>query len=214
MELNSIKFSISNNTELTEKEQIFLLETYRKLFVKMYGSEVGDSLLKVLEALETKIKTFREFSKIYIRSNNELNNMSKNYLRSVYALYEVQKNEELSLLLIRDENNNLIGAGRLKVMDEKTASIPDIALGLGTDEEKREIWKMAVAYVERYFKGLGFEKMYIEIPLDDPFLLYRADELGFKEDPEDIVVDEETRTYLFNKTLVKNKDEEFNSSRK
>ena len=81
-------------------------------------------------------------------------------------------------------------------------------------EEKNEIWRLAVAYVESYLQELGFSKMYVEIPLKNPWLLYRADDLGFVESPEDVVNNEVNRTYLLNKELERTKDAESNIKHK
>lgn len=196
MDFENINFRVSNKNSLSDSEKEFLLESYRELFGQIYGIDIYDSLIK----LTNKNK------KIY----NKLKFFSENYYRSQEMLEELPEHDDLSLLLIFLEDN-LIGAARIKIFDDFTALIPDVAIGIGSLEEKREIWKLAIKYIENYLLNKNYQKMYVEIPLQNPWLLIYANELGFEEDPEDIVISEETRTYLLNKKLERTKNEKPNN---
>jgi len=187
MELENIRFEISNSGKLETRERLVLLSAYKELFVKIYGYDI-----------------LTEFYK-------ENNRIPKRVEKTFNVLKSVKENEDLSLILIY-YGKQLIGGGRIRKLSDTKASVPDIAIEIGTDKEKREIWKMTVEYVEQYLLNNGFEKMYLEVPLKEAPLLYRAGDLGFIEDPKDI--GDDNRTYLLNKDLVRNKDEQFNSSRK
>jgi len=199
MELKKIHFKISDGASLDEKDKELLLESYRELFGQIYGFDIYDSLIK--------------FTKKNKKMYNRLKEFSENYFKSQEMLEGLTEQHDISLLLIFAENI-LIGAGRIKVLDEETALVPDIAIGIGSEEEKRDIWKLAIQFIEEYLTEENFKKMYIEVPLTAPWLLMRADSLGFKEDPEDIVMDCETRTYLLNKDLERTRNAESNTINK
>lgn len=177
MELNNIKLSISNK-KLTDNEKNSLLEAYKILFNKMYGYDIINEYLKK-------------------SSSNTQANYSIN-------LFDLKKNE---LLLIYDKDNNLIGGGRIKEIDKKTIKVLDIAINIDNEYEKRNLWKMAISYIEKHYLNLNYKKMYIEIPLNEPCLLTRADDLGFKESPDDISILGNNKTYILNKILESKKDE-------
>lgn len=199
MELKKVHFKISDGASLEEKDKELLLESYRELFAQIYGFDIYDSLIKFT----------KKNKKIY----NRLKEFSENYFKSQEMFEGLAEQSDISLLLIFAENI-LIGAGRIKVLDQDTALVPDIAIGIGTEEEKREIWKLALQFIEKHLTDENFKKMYVEVPLSAPWLLMRADSLGFKEDPEDIVMDFETRTYLLNKSLERTKNAESNTINK
>lgn len=190
MELQNIKFTIFNNGRLSDEERNFLIEAYRKLFVKMYGLDVVDSFLKVT----------KEDSNDIANINSKVRKMAKNYERAQEALNEVFENPNLELLLIYSDNN-LIGGGRLNRINSTDASLLDIVIETGDTLFDRNIWKCAVSFVEGYFIDNGFKKMYLEIPFQEGPLLYRADDLGFRENPNDIKVLEESVTYVLFKDL-------------
>ena len=204
MEVNNLKFVVSKNGEIDEIEEKILIEAYRNLFIKMYGADIVDAYLAV-----TKTTDKDSIAKV----SNKAKKIAENYNKAINVLDSVKRHDDLELLLIFDEEDTLIGGGRLKTIDDKEASIADIAIG---DEytNKRDVWKEAVKYVEGYFAELGFSKMYIEIPLDEGPLLVRAGELGFTEDPEDIVRNIGQRTYLLNKYIERVRDFESDISRK
>ena len=197
--IEELHFAIRGNGDLNDGEKEILLEAYRELFTQMYGTDIIEAVIKKLEGKNKK--------------NKKLAAITENYMRSIKALDIVSMSDNLSLLLIYNGENNLIGGGRLKVLSEGVGSVPDIAINVSSVEEEREIWKRAISYIEDYFRSLGFNKMYVEIPLSHPNLLFRAQDLGFCEDPEDIVVSSSTRTYLYNKNLERKLDDEFNTSR-
>ena len=187
----SLKFVISHDAKLSEKEEALLVEAYRKLFIKMYNYDIVDSFLKI---------TKMDFKELLTRKRFILK-LADNYLRASKALDEVKNRDELDLFLIYDSQDNLLGGGRLFKISDNEASIPDIEIIDMPVSTMREIWMESVNFAEDYFVSSGFEKMYIEIPLADGPLLVRADDMGFYEDPNDIVISETTRTYLLNKPL-------------
>lgn len=199
MELEKIKFAVSSNTDLTESEKQSLLEFYKNYFQIIYGYDIISDYLKQIEENPKK---------------RNRTTFGDSFVDSIDVLGSVSKDDNLALLLIYGENATLIGAGRLKKITDEFASVPDVAIGIQDEELKREIWKKAIIFAENYFLNLGFKRMYVEVPLKEPNLLIRADDLGFKENPEDIAIYGEARTYLLNKELVRNRNEEFNSGRK
>lgn len=195
MSLNNISFAISRNAKLTEIEEDFLLEAYRKLFTKMYGQDVFDSFLSVVKRSSSNFKG----------KKNKIADFSENYSRALDVLELIRNDDNYELLLIYAEAETLVGAGRLRKISDTEASVPEIAIDGVNRELEIEIWKKAISFAELHFTSQGFEKMYVEIPFQEGPLLVRADELGFKEDPKDIVIGEQTRTYLLNKTLERKK---------
>lgn len=195
MSLNNISFAISKNADLTESEKDFLLEAYRKLFAKMYGQDVFDSFLSVAKRGSSNFKGRK----------NKIADFSENFCRALDALELVKSDDSFELLLIYGAEETLVGAGRLRRISDTEASVPDIAIDGVNRELEKEIWKKSVSFAEMHFASQGFEKMYVEVPLQEGPLLVRADELGFKEDPKDIVVSEATRTYFLNKVLERKK---------
>ena len=191
MQLSDVHFKIGDSTYLDEKEKEQLLESYRRLFGEIYGFDIYDSLIKLAN----------NNKRVY----NKLKNFSESYFRAQQMLDELPEQTNISLLLIFN-GNILIGAGRIRILDKDTISVPDIAIGFGTEEEKREIWKMAIEFIEEQSISENFKKMYVEVPLNSPCLLIRADDLGFREDPEDVVIDSDTRTYLLNKNLERTRN--------
>jgi len=115
--------------------------------------------------------------------------------------------EDTRLILIYNEDDNLIGGGRIKEIDNKTIKVLDIAINHSSENEKRNLWKMVISYIEKYYTDLKYKKMYIEIPLNEPCLLIRADDLGFIESPEDISILGNNKTYVLNK-MLESKDNE------
>jgi len=170
MKLKDVRFEVESNQKLNKTEKKYILELYQELFKKMYGSDIICDYFKNL-------------------------NTNKFNLYDVSNLLE----EDLSFVLIY-KNNDLVGAGRIKKINKKEISIPDVAISLD-EKEQRNIWKMTISFLEDYLKKLEYTKMYVEVPLKDPFLLIRANELGFKEDPEDIKFNNNF-TYVLNKVLI------------
>lgn len=192
MKLNSLNFVISDSKILTEEEKNFLVEAYRKMFIKVYGCDVFDAFGIVANINKDDIKS--------IADNNQ--KFAQNYERAKDALESLSEND-LSVLLIYKEDR-LVGGGRLKT-NYPTIKVLDIALDNIKIEEEREIWKSAILFVEQYFAKQKFERIYIEIPLKEGPLLIRANELGFKEDFYDI--EDDKNTYLLNKKIESIKDE-------
>jgi len=188
MKLKKLEFKIVQNLEMTRPEKEYLIEAYHQLNIVLYGYDLVDSYEIVTQSGADK----KEVLKYAI-----------NYSKSLELLEEVNKNANLELLIIYYDNK-LVGASRLKRIDEDNAKVLDVALNGLNKEEKRGVWKQTIMFVENYFTNLGYKKMYVEIPLKENALLIRADDLGFRESPEDIVVDKDVNTYILNKTLEVN----------
>lgn len=186
VDLKGVKFLVKQSCVILE-EQNFFLEAYRCLFAKIYGLDIFDSFLKITDISSRNCKNL-----------NQVKNESLNYNLAKEALKEINSDVNIQMLLIY-LNDDLVGVGRFKKIDEKVVSIPDlIVMGL-TSEMEREIWQKAVSFGEMYFTKQGYEKMYLEIPFQEGPLLIRANELGFCEDVSDIKDD--SKTYLLNKVL-------------
>lgn len=204
MELKKVSFEVNKKAYITKEERDFLVEAYRKLFMKIYGCDM-------LEVLANLTKTS---SNKWLKRRKGLQKYAENQIRALDVMDSVENDENFDLLVIRDEESKLIGGGRLRRISDTEASIPDIAIEGVSLKEEREIWRQAVMFAEEYFTSLGYEKMYVEIPIQDGPLLGRAGKLGFVEDPKDMRVTDATRTYLVNKTLGRVQDEELGTARK
>ena len=202
MKLKKVSFEISKKAYITKEERDFLIEAYRKMYIKIYGFDFLDAFLCVTKADSSK----------FFNERKELKNLGENQNRALQAMDTLENNENFELLVIRDEKDNLIGGGRLKKINEKEASIPDIVIECDNVKVSRDIWCQAIKFAEEYFVSCGYEKMYIEIALKDGPLLGRANKLGFFEDPNDIRIDGTVKTYLLNKILERKYNEKFDNS--
>ena len=219
MELDKLKFVLDKTGNISDEERQVLIDSYKELFIEIYGYDILSEYLKS----KSNLKNYPLFQDTFIGA--------------IDVLKSVRENDEIDLLKIYDENNNIVGFGRLKktypkrtknpilfmadklfekhlnVTNEHSISVPDVAIASEYQEYRYEIWKRLIAFIEDYVISLGYNKLYIEIPLNSPLLL-KADDLGFVESPEDIPVTEKPRTRILNKYLERTKDAEFNSSRK
>ena len=196
MALTELTFEINKSGLLKETEKEILIEAYRELFIKMYGFDMFDSLIKVID---------NSAKEVFERSE-ENQQLAINYLKAVTAIESVSEDDNLELFLVY-ENDNLIAGGRLLKKDNNTANIIDIAIIKEKIKDEKIICNLIIKKIEEYFINLGFDKMYLEVPLKDIKLLKLASELGFVEDPEDIMVDEEVYAYVINKKLERAKYE-------
>lgn len=155
-----------------------------------------NSLLESYRVLFTKMYGY-DIIYDYLKSNSKKNN---NY-------YTDFLDDDLSILLIYQNDNNLIGGGRIKIIDNKIIKVVDIAINMSLESDKRDLWKIVISYIENYYRNLNYQKMYIEIPFNEPCLLIRANDLGFIESPEDISILGNNKTYILNKILESKKDE-------
>ncbi|MBE6156821.1 MAG: hypothetical protein E7161_03650 [Firmicutes bacterium] len=193
MKLSGLKFVIRTNDELSEKEKDYLIDVYHKLFINIYGNDFVDAFSYV-----TKTN-----AKELINETYDVKILATNYNKAKDLLDNLKEDANSELLLIYINENNLIGSALIKRMDSVNSIVPYITLD-GVDKDlEREIWKKTVSFIEKYLNNLGFQKMYLEIPLKEGPLLIRAKELGFKEDLEDILV-EDVYTYILNKNLEGN----------
>ncbi len=190
MDENNLKMVVNLDGFLTPKETENLLQAYYILFSKINGKDLPSALLQVL-----KLNKNQSFA-------IKLLNVSENYQLAKKALLEIKPNfkgNNLNMLMVY-ESNNLIAAARLRNLGDNTGSIPDAVFMV--DEDKINIiWSLMIEYIENYFYELGYKKMYIEVPIKDPFLLKGCFDHDFRESPEDIVVKESTKTYFLNKNL-------------
>ena len=195
--MENLRFEISNDGKLEAEEQDFLINIYRDLFTKIYNTNVFDYFYKRL--------------KVFLSAADYFDIAAENYERAVSAIKSAQQ-DNIDLLLIYYEEK-LIGGARMRMINETEASIPEIALANISEDIKESIWKEVIKFSENYFTDLGFDKMYLEIPLEDEQLLIKALDLGYMEDPEDIVTTSAIKTFLLNKKLERNKEFESDFSR-
>ena len=219
MKLDKLKFVVDEIGNISEEEKQLLIESYARLFKEIYGYDIFNEYLKE-------------------KSNLKKSPLFQNaFIESIDILKSVSENENISLIIIYDENNKVVGFGRLKkikkansknpiveivykilekhldLQDEKSITIPDIAILEDYNNFKYEIWKKTISFIEMYVSELGYDRLYVEIPLNSPLLL-KADDLGFIESPEDIPTIEKPRTRVLNKYLERCKNAELNSCRK
>jgi len=207
--LSSLDFDLKYINELNEFEKDFLIESYYKLFIKMYGNDIVDTFSYIV----------KRSTKELIDKKSDLKLFAKNYKNAIELLKP--KNNPNNKLLVIYLNKKIVGSAYLKRINDDICSIPFVSINVEDKEIEREIWKDSVSFSIQYLKKSGYKKMYLEIPLKEGPLLVRASELGFKEDPNDILVDEETYTYILsldletndmpNKILVINKDKGYTS---
>ena len=203
MEVRKVSFEINKKACITKEEREFLIEAYRKLFIKIYGCDMLEALANLTQTSSNK----------WLRRKG-LQKYAENQIRALDVMNSVENDENFDLLVIRDEESKIIGGGRLRKISDTEASVPDITIEGSSVKDEREIWRQAIIFAEEYFTNLGYEKMYVEIPLQDGPLLGRASQMGFFEDPKDMRVTDATRTYLVNKTLERVQDEKLSTSRK
>ncbi len=218
MDLEKLKFIINENGDIKEEYKENLLTAYKEVFKEIYGYDI----LTEYEKKKSKLKKEQLFNDTFIEA--------------IDVLKSVQNDKNISLLTIYNEDNEIVGFGRLKniqevptsnplasiinglmkkhmhIEEEKCISVPDIAILPKYNENKYDIWKKTISFVEAFVASSGYDKLYVEIPLNSP-LLFRADALGFTEAPEDVPVSVKPRTRILNKSLERNKDAEFNHSR-
>lgn len=217
MDLEKLKFAINKDGIVTKDEENMLLLCYQELFKEIYGYDI---LTKYLQDKEKRKKGL-----LYQDA----------FVSSIDVLKSVKENKNLSLVIIYDENNNVVGFARIKEIDykvsnnpfiapfealvdkylpkEKCLSIPDIAISKKFINQKNEIWQKTVNLIEQFAISKGFDRLYVEIPLNSTLLL-KADDLGFIESPEDIPTSEKPKTMILNKYLERQKNAEFNSRNK
>lgn len=218
MNLEELKFVINNDGNVTKEEEKELLLCYKEYFQEIYGYDI----LSDYENNKKNLKKSLIFQDAFVNS--------------IDILKSIKEDENLSLLTVYDNQNNIIGFARIKIIKEreinnpiikmannllekhlnmtieKCVSIPDIAISSEYEKEKYEIWMKIVGFVENIVTTQGYDRLYVEIPINSP-LLFRADDLGFIESPEDIPISTIPRTRILNKSLERNRDEEFNFSR-
>lgn len=218
MDLEKLKFIINENGDIKEEYKENLLTAYKEVFKEIYGYDI----LTEYEKKKSKLKKEQLFNDTFIEA--------------IDVLKSVQNDRNISLLTIYNEDNEVIGFGRLKniqevptsnplasiinelmkkhmhIEEEKCISVSDIAILPKYNENKYDIWKRTISFVETFVTSGGYDKLYVEIPLNSP-LLFRADALGFTESPEDVPVSIKPRTRILNKSLERNKDAEFNHCR-
>lgn len=218
MDLEKLKFVINSDGNITKEEEHELNLCYKEYFKEIYGYDILSDYEKEKKHLKNDL-VFQEA-----------------FIYSIDVLKSVKEDKNLSLVTIYDNDNNIVGFARLKVIKEreinnpiikvannllekhlnmtieKCISIPDIAISNEYNQEKYDIWKKTVEFIESVVTKKGYERLYVEIPLNSP-LLFRADNLGFNEAPEDIPISTIPRTRILNKSLERNKDAEFNHCR-
>ena len=190
MVLKNINFEINKNGLLKEKEKEILIDAYRELFIKLYGFDMFDSLIKVIASNAKEV----------YESNEENQHLAVNYSKAVDVIENIKNNDDTELFLVY-EDENLIAGGRLQRKDSTSANLLDIALVRERIIDEKTTYKFIIQNAEDYFKKLNYKKMYLEVPLKDIKLLKVVTDLGFVEDPKDIIISPEVYTYIFNKNI-------------
>lgn len=212
MNLEKLKFIINEKGTMSTSEKKVLLSSYKELFKEIYGYDI----LSKYEKNKLKLKNANVFEDTFINS--------------IDVLKSLKEDENISLLMVYNENNNIVGFGRIKkikknfglsvfnnlkinslnISNDKVLCVSDFAVVDKYYEYKYDLWKKSIKFVESVATIQGYDKLYVEIPLNSP-LLFRADDLGFVESPEDIPVSIMPRTRILNKFLEGKKDAKFNS---
>ena len=176
----NLNFTIKTYDELTKRTRDILIESYRKYYESIYGIDAFDAFLKV---------TKRE-SNLFDNKITSIKKYSNNYLRALNAI-----KEDIVLILFYNSEGDLIGSSR--VIKNR---VIDVVFNNLSKKEEREYWQEVIKFIEKELKKNKYKKMYIEIPLKEGPLLVRANNLGFIEDPNDIVIGKEI-TYTLNKDI-------------
>lgn len=212
MNLEKLKFIINEKGTMSTSEKKVLLSSYKELFKEIYGYDI----LSKYEKNKLKLKNTNVFEDTFINS--------------IDVLKSLKEDENISLLMVYNENNNIVGFGRIKkikknfgisffnnlkinslnISNDKVLCVSDFAIVDKYCEYKYDLWKKSIKFIESVATIQGYDKLYVEIPLNSP-LLFRADDLGFAESPEDIPVSIIPRTRILNKFLEGKKDAKFNS---
>lgn len=190
MDFNNLKMTINDDGFLTPEENNTLQKAYYELYTRMYGKDLSTSLIEVLKLKDSQ------------PMKSKLLGISENYKMANKTLTEINPNfkkDHLNMLMVY-EKNKLIAAARIKNLDSDIVSIPDVVFMIPSPLIS-DLWLQMLGYLENYFRTLNYKKIYIEVPLNNPFLLKECFNRDYQEDPEDIVVSEGTRTYLLNKNL-------------
>ena len=182
-------FEVVEKLDLTKDEMEFLIEAYRNLYINMYGADIFDYFI-ALAKTETNI----------IKNDFSILKVAKNYCKAIDTIRGVEKDPQIKMVLIKDSANNLLGSAILQWLNKTQVKLKDIVV-VAEKELKKEIWKNGVSYIIEYLKSLNIQKMYLEVPLRDPTLLIRADDLGFSEDSIDIPDNTEEFAYIMHKNL-------------
>ena len=190
MELGDLKFSIKDNTDIVDEETI--RKAYHNLFLNMYGMDLIESVAFISQTREDEI----------LKHVNK-NGYADNSIRVNKLIDEIKNNSNNKLLYIY-LNNYLIGVARILRIDALTARVKEVALISLDINIMRDVWMNAILHVQKYLLENGYKKMYLEIPLKEGVLLRKSYEMGFIENPKDIVVDDLVYTYVLNKTLEGN----------
>ena len=208
---SKLKFVIKENVELTEEELQIINSAYRNLFKEIYGYDILGQYLEEKDKLKNAI-VYRDA-----------------YINAIDIIKSLEIND-MNLLLIYNENDLLIGAGRIRVSEKTNInkffnlinrytqkennynSIPDIAV-LKEFDEDGVVFKEAIRFLEDYYASLGFEEIFVELPFSSSFVDV-ATNMGYVEDIRYITDINRHRTRFLNKDLERTKDEEFNISRK
>lgn len=166
---------------LRDSEKKELLSIYYDYYKKVNNLDIFDSFLKVTNG---KIQEYID--------DKELINKTINAKLTLKALNDLQN----SYLLIKNDGI-IIGTGRVNMLDN-VGYVFEVAFKSDC-KEKNDIWKQAISFLEEYFYEKKCSKIFLYIPFNQGSLLYRADELGFKENPDDIKNDDEF--YMLSKIL-------------
>ncbi len=184
MNLRSISFKISSQEILNSKEEKLALNLYHPLFTKIYGYDFYDAYLEVIK------------SKNYLEPQDNVLGMAPNSLKLKEVLDDIENNPHIEVLKVF-KNYKLIGLGRIEIQKRKIR-LKELVLKIKDKEKIKLIWEKALEFIISYYQD-DYEKLLVEIPLKEPFLLLLLDKLGFKENPQDINIGD--KTYILSKEI-------------
>jgi len=186
MKFSVIDFIVNKKQELTKKEINLLIEAYRVYLSKLNGKDELDSFLEVINKTSDKV----------IKNIDVLEDKDKNF-KKAKNIVEATISSDIDMVLIY-RFKRLIGMARIEKNDTDIRVLDVVFYKLDKNKE-RKIWANTIKYIENYYNN--YRKIYLEIPYYEGPLLYRAKDLGYEENPEDIIISKDTKNYILNKEL-------------
>jgi len=176
--MNKYKYSINKNVSLSEYDKQKVIEAYRVYYSKI-NLDIVDSLLMVTK------------SNSYNYKNKDILIKHSDNLKQAIEIVNNLNNGEYDILSIYDNNDNLIGFGRIKY--QKNYAYLNELLSL----KDLDIYKDTLIFLEKYLIKKGISIIKIEITRHNPLYLSSAFNLNYIELPEDI----KDKIYILSKEI-------------
>lgn len=182
------KFVFNKNGIFTSTDKKILINSYQNYFAKIYGNDLVDLFLHVAN-LDHK----------YLKNREILEKYSDNYkiIEEMFKTIETDKLTEL--LCIYDKEYNLVAMGRLIQKNRREIYLKELIFNEEYQDNYRDLWVNFIKDLQIKLARRGYHKLYLEIPFYEGPLLIRANELGYKEDIDNIV----EKVYIVNKKIGK-----------